>query len=156
MARKLKNFQWKEANKNYAKKKMVFLCRQRRQRRILIGFGFVKHLLIQKLKITKQKNWIKIESSPESNLHQLLQAESSRQKPITWGEFVSLSMRNMIKHPMETTIWYPTGALRMGRPLKVIHGYLTHYIPAYFLDLFAFASRIFKFSNISAIYLDVT
>lgn len=64
---------------------------------------------------------------------------TGRQQPITWGEFVGFSIRYMIKHPMEDVIWYPTGALRMNRSLNTIHGYLTHYIPAYFIDLFAWS-----------------
>lgn len=64
---------------------------------------------------------------------------TSRQQPITWGEFVGYSIKNMIRHPMEGVIWYPTGALRMNRFINAIQGYLTHYIPAYFLDMFAWA-----------------
>lgn len=64
---------------------------------------------------------------------------TSRQQPITWGEFVGLSIDNMIRHPMETTVWYPTGTLRMNRLVNVVHGYLVHYIPAYFLDMFAWS-----------------
>ncbi|XP_055319042.1 putative fatty acyl-CoA reductase CG5065 [Sitodiplosis mosellana] len=64
---------------------------------------------------------------------------TSRQQPITWGEFVGYSIRNMIRHPMEGVVWYPTGALRMNRFINAIQGYLVHYIPAYFLDMFAWA-----------------
>lgn len=59
------------------------------------------------------------------------------QQPITWGEFVGYSISNMIKHPMESVVWYPTGALRMNRMMNTVHGYLAHYIPAYFMDFFA-------------------
>lgn len=64
---------------------------------------------------------------------------TSRRQPITWEQFVGLSIKNMIRHPMEDVIWYPTGTLRMNRLMNTIHGYLTHYIPAYFLDFFAWS-----------------
>lgn len=64
---------------------------------------------------------------------------TGRQQPITWGEFVDLSIRYMIKHPLEGAIWYPTGKLRMNRCINSVHGFLAHYIPAYFLDLFAWS-----------------
>lgn len=64
---------------------------------------------------------------------------TSRRNPITWGEFVNYSIQNMIKHPMEDVVWYPTGALRMNRPMNMIHGYLAHYLPAYILDLFSWS-----------------
>lgn len=62
---------------------------------------------------------------------------TSNQTPVTWGNFVGTAIQNMIKHPLEDVFWYPTGVLRMNRPLNMIHGYLVHYIPAYFIDLFA-------------------
>lgn len=65
---------------------------------------------------------------------------TSKQNPVTWNEFVGLSIKNMIKHPLEGVLWYPTGIMRMNRPLNMIHGYLVHYIPAYFIDLFAWAT----------------
>lgn len=64
---------------------------------------------------------------------------TSRRNPITWGEFVDYSKQNMIKHPMEGPVWYPTSTLRMNRPMNLMHGYLVHYIPAYFLDLIAWS-----------------
>ena len=64
---------------------------------------------------------------------------TSKQNPVTWSEFVGLSIENMIKHPLEGVFWYPTGVLRMNRPLNMIHAYLVHYIPAYCIDLFAWA-----------------
>lgn len=76
-------------------------------------------------------------ASSKSRDIQIYNCVTSRRNPITWGEFVNLSIENMIKHPMENVVWYPTGALRMNRSLNTIHGYLVHYIPAYVLDLFA-------------------
>lgn len=70
---------------------------------------------------------------------QIYNCVTSQRNPITWGEFVNYSIQNMIKHPMEDVVWYPTGALRMNRTLNMIHGYLVHYIPAYVLDLFAWS-----------------
>lgn len=61
---------------------------------------------------------------------------TSKQNPITWGEFVGSSIKFMIRHPLESVFWYPTGVLRMNRPANTIQGFLVHYIPAYFIDLF--------------------
>lgn len=61
---------------------------------------------------------------------------TSKQNPVTWGEFVGLSIKHMIRHPLEDVFWYPTGVLRMNRPLNTIQGFLVHYIPAYFIDFF--------------------
>jgi fatty acyl-CoA reductase len=62
---------------------------------------------------------------------------TGQQKPITWDQFVSLSIDYMRKHPLEGCLWYPTGKLRMNRTLNDVHGFLTHFIPAYILDILA-------------------
>jgi fatty acyl-CoA reductase len=58
-------------------------------------------------------------------------------KPLTWGNFVNLSIQNMRKHPLEGVFWYPTGILRQNRALNTIHSVIAHYIPAYLLDTLA-------------------
>jgi fatty acyl-CoA reductase len=62
---------------------------------------------------------------------------TGQQKPITWDQFVNLSIDNMRKHPLEGVLWYPTGKLRMNRPLNELHAFFTHFIPAYVLDILA-------------------
>lgn len=78
-------------------------------------------------------------AATKSNDMEVYNCVTSRQKPITWEQFVRLSIENMIRHPMEGVVWYPTGTLRMNRFLNTVHGYLVHYVPAYFLDLFAWS-----------------
>ncbi|XP_037946927.1 putative fatty acyl-CoA reductase CG5065 [Teleopsis dalmanni] len=62
---------------------------------------------------------------------------TGQRHPITWGQFVSYAMAQVRKHPLEGCLWYPTGVLRMNRPLNMAHGFLVHYVPAYILDLVA-------------------
>lgn len=62
---------------------------------------------------------------------------TGQRHPITWGKFVSHAIAQVRKHPLEDCLWYPTGVLRMSRPLNTIHGFLVHYIPAYVLDILA-------------------
>lgn len=66
---------------------------------------------------------------------------TSHKNPVTWGEFVGMSISNMIKHPLESVFWYPTGVMRMNRPLNTLQGFFVHYIPAYIIDLFSWAMR---------------
>ncbi|XP_039953324.1 putative fatty acyl-CoA reductase CG5065 [Bactrocera neohumeralis] len=62
---------------------------------------------------------------------------TGQRHPIQWGEFVSYAMKHVRKHPLEGCLWYPTGVLRMNRPLNAAHGFLVHYLPAYILDIVA-------------------
>lgn len=64
---------------------------------------------------------------------------TSKQNPVTWKEFVGLSLQNMIKHPLEGVFWFPTAKLSMNRPMNMVVSYLAHYIPAYFIDLCAWS-----------------
>lgn len=64
---------------------------------------------------------------------------TSKQNPVTWSEFVGLSIKHLIRNPLEGVFWYPTSCLRMNRPLNTIHGYLAHYVPAYMIDLLAWS-----------------
>lgn len=70
---------------------------------------------------------------------QVYNCVTSKQNPVTWNEFVGGSIKHMIRHPLEGVFWYPTGVLRMNRALNSIQGYFVHYIPAYFIDFFAWA-----------------
>ncbi|XP_053690508.1 putative fatty acyl-CoA reductase CG5065 [Sabethes cyaneus] len=60
---------------------------------------------------------------------------SGNDNPITWGKFVHMCIKNMREHPVEGVLWYPTGNLRTNFALNFIHGLLTHFIPAVFLDI---------------------
>lgn len=62
---------------------------------------------------------------------------TGQQHPITWGKFVQLAIEQTRKHPLEGCLWYPTGVLRMNKPINNIHGFFVHYIPAYILDMLA-------------------
>ncbi|XP_055839875.1 putative fatty acyl-CoA reductase CG5065 [Episyrphus balteatus] len=62
---------------------------------------------------------------------------TGQRHPITWGKFVNHAIAQVRKHPLEGCLWYPTGVLRMSRPLNTMHGFLVHYIPAYVLDILA-------------------
>ncbi|XP_067626537.1 putative fatty acyl-CoA reductase CG5065 [Eurosta solidaginis] len=62
---------------------------------------------------------------------------TGQRHPIQWGEFVKYAMKHVRKHPLEGCLWYPTGVLRMNRPLNAVHGFIVHYIPAYVLDILA-------------------
>lgn len=65
---------------------------------------------------------------------------TSKQNPITWKEFFGMSMKYMIRHPLEDLFWYPTGTLSTNRHLNMLFSYLVNSIPAYLIDLLALAA----------------
>lgn len=62
---------------------------------------------------------------------------SCRQNPITWGDFIVKTKKYLIYYPLEGVFWYPTFAMRKNRQLNMLMVYLVQYLPAYFIDLFA-------------------
>lgn len=60
---------------------------------------------------------------------------SSKQNPITWGEFIVKTMKYIYLHPLEGVFWYPTCTMRSNRLLNLLMLYMVQYIPAYFIDL---------------------
>ncbi|XP_030368978.1 putative fatty acyl-CoA reductase CG5065 [Scaptodrosophila lebanonensis] len=62
---------------------------------------------------------------------------TGQRNPIVWSEFVKYAMTSVRKHPLEGCLWYPTGDLRMNRPLNTLNCILKHFLPAYLLDVVA-------------------
>ncbi|KAL7738356.1 hypothetical protein ACLKA6_006676 [Drosophila palustris] len=59
---------------------------------------------------------------------------TGQRNPIIWSEFVKYAMSSVRKHPLEGCLWYPTGDLRMNRPMNTLNCLLKHFLPAYILD----------------------
>ncbi|KAH8354957.1 hypothetical protein KR093_002911 [Drosophila rubida] len=59
---------------------------------------------------------------------------TGQRNPIIWSEFVKFAMSSVRKHPLEGCLWYPTGDLRMNRPMNTLNCLLKHFLPAYILD----------------------
>lgn len=83
---------------------------------------------------------------------------TGQRNPIIWSEFVKFAMSSVRKHPLGTSncrinsaaffnlnqftlfitvegcLWYPTGDLRMNRPMNTLNCLLKHFLPAYILD----------------------
>ncbi|XP_034479219.1 putative fatty acyl-CoA reductase CG5065 [Drosophila innubila] len=59
---------------------------------------------------------------------------TGQRNPIIWSEFVKFAMTSVRKHPLEGCLWYPTGDLRMNRPMNTLNCLLKHFLPAYILD----------------------
>lgn len=77
----------------------------------------------------------------KSNELMVYNCVTRKQNPINWGTFMGTTVKYMIRHPLEGVFWYPTWALRTNRQLNKLLVYMLHYIPAYVIDLFAWASR---------------
>lgn len=61
-------------------------------------------------------------------------------QPITWQEFVSKSVTQIIQYPMEGAMWYPHVALHTNGLAHSILQYLVQYLPAYILDIIAWST----------------
>ncbi|EDV55730.1 putative fatty acyl-CoA reductase CG5065 [Drosophila erecta] len=59
---------------------------------------------------------------------------TGQRNPIIWSEFVKHAMTSVRKHPLEGCLWYPTGDLRMNRPMNTLNCIAKHFLPAYILD----------------------
>ncbi|KAH8234315.1 hypothetical protein KR038_007255 [Drosophila bunnanda] len=59
---------------------------------------------------------------------------TGQRNPIVWSEFVKHAMSSVRKHPLEGCLWYPTGDLRMNRPMNTLNCIVKHFLPAYILD----------------------
>ncbi|EDW91895.1 putative fatty acyl-CoA reductase CG5065 [Drosophila yakuba] len=59
---------------------------------------------------------------------------TGQRNPIIWSEFVQHAMTSVRKHPLEGCLWYPTGDLRMNRPMNTLNCIAKHFLPAYILD----------------------
>ncbi|KAH8309430.1 putative fatty acyl-CoA reductase CG5065 [Drosophila kikkawai] len=59
---------------------------------------------------------------------------TGQRNPIIWSEFVKHAMCSVRKHPLEGCLWYPTGDLRMNRPMNTLNCIVKHFLPAYILD----------------------
>ncbi|XP_032293111.1 putative fatty acyl-CoA reductase CG5065 [Drosophila virilis] len=62
---------------------------------------------------------------------------TGQRNPIIWSEFVKYAMSSVRKHPLEGCLWYPTGDLRMNRPMNTLNCILKHFLPAHILDAVA-------------------
>ncbi|XP_017148612.1 putative fatty acyl-CoA reductase CG5065 [Drosophila miranda] len=59
---------------------------------------------------------------------------TGQRNPLIWSEFVKYAMCSVRKHPLEGCLWYPTGELRMNRPMNTLNCIVKHFLPAYIVD----------------------
>ncbi|KAH8284633.1 hypothetical protein KR018_008617 [Drosophila ironensis] len=62
---------------------------------------------------------------------------TGQRNPVVWSEFVNFAMSSVRKHPLEGCLWYPTGDLRMNRPMNTLNCIVKHFLPAYIMDTVA-------------------
>jgi len=63
---------------------------------------------------------------------------SSTVNPVTWSDFRSVVLKNMVHQPFNTLLWYPGGDMHESRFVHYINVYLWHLLPAHALDILLF------------------
>ncbi len=54
--------------------------------------------------------------------------------PIRWGQIESWGLESILKHPLDTLLWYPGGSFKTSPAYDRVCRVIFHYIPAYIVD----------------------
>lgn len=60
---------------------------------------------------------------------------SSAQKPLKWGDFISLNKKYGMEYPTMKCIWYYSFRLNKFRLVNLLYMFFLHFLPAVFVDI---------------------
>lgn len=68
---------------------------------------------------------------------EIYNCSTGQKNPLTWLRFRDIGFKAWMKYPTREMMWYPNCSFTMNRTVHKIDTAVSHYLPAYLLDLFA-------------------